>query len=289
MELKPGMLVSLNVERETNFGYFLTSENEDIDDILLHKRQVKGTIKIGQDLEVFLFHDHQGRLSATMEKPIISLGVGEFAWLKVVAVNERDGVFLYNGIDRDLFLSMDDLGIDRDLWPRVGEKVPVSLIFDKKGRLMGRLLRGSPIEETAAHAPKTILNETVTGTIYSFAEKGVFVMTEDDYVAFLHFDETNDELHLGKVITGRVSFVRDDGKLNISMQPKAYERQQDDAEEIYQFLLKQEAGMPYTDKSDPILIKQKFGMSKGSFKRALGKLLKEGKVHQKDGWTFKKE
>jgi uncharacterized protein len=287
MELKPGIIVQLKVARKADFGYFLTNEQQSIEDVLLHNRQVTEPIEVGDTLEVFLFHDHQGRLSATMEKPIVSLG--KMAWLKVVSVNERDGVFLYNGIDRDLFLSMDDLGSDRSLWPKVGEQVPVSLIYDKKGRLMGRLLRGTPIEETSTQAPKTILNEEVTGTIYSFAEKGVFVFTEEGYIAFLHFNETEDELHLGKVVTGRVTFVRDDGKINMSMQPKAHERRHDDADKIYQFLLKREGGMPYTDKSDPMIIKQKFDMSKGSFKRALGKLLKDGKIYQKDGWTFKKE
>lgn len=287
MEFKPGMIVKLKVERKADFGYFLTSEKVESEDVLLHKRQVTEPIKVGDTVEVFLFHDHQGRLAATMEKPIVSLG--NFNWLEVVSINERDGVFLYNGIDRDLFLSMDDLGPDRALWPKVGDKVPVSLIYDKKGRLMGRLLRGTPIEETAAQAPKTILNEEITGTIYSFAEKGVFVMTEEGYIAFLHFNETNEDIHLGKVITGRVTFVRDDGKINISMQPKAHERRHDDADKIYEFLEKREGGMPYTDGSDPIIIKQKFGMSKGAFKRAIGKLLKEGKVYQKDGWTDKKE
>ncbi|QOY36215.1 CvfB family protein [Anaerobacillus isosaccharinicus] len=287
MEFKPGMIVKLKVERKADFGFFLTSEKVESEDVLLHKRQVTDPIKVGDTVEVFLFHDHQGRLAATMEKPIVSLG--NFDWLEVVSINERDGVFLYNGIDRDLFLSMDDLGPDRALWPKVGDKVPVSLIYDKKGRLMGRLLRGTPIEETAALAPKTILNEEITGTIYSFAEKGVFVMTKEGYIAFLHFNEANEDLHLGKVITGRVTFVRDDGKINISMQPKAHERRHDDADKIYEFLEKREGGMPYTDSSDPIIIKQKFNMSKGAFKRAIGKLLKEGKVYQKDGWTYKKE
>lgn len=287
MEFKPGMIVKLKVERKADFGFFLTSEKVESEDVLLHKRQVTDPIKVGDTVEVFLFHDHQGRLAATMEKPIVSLG--NFDWLEVVSINERDGVFLYNGIDRDLFLSMDDLGPDRALWPKVGDKVPVSLIYDKKGRLMGRLLRGTPIEDTAALAPKTILNEEITGTIYSFAEKGVFVMTKEGYIAFLHFNEANEDLHLGKVITGRVTFVRDDGKINISMQPKAHERRHDDADKIYEFLEKREGGMPYTDSSDPIIIKQKFNMSKGAFKRAIGKLLKEGKVYQKDGWTYKKE
>ncbi|MCT8139650.1 hypothetical protein H1D32_19225 [Anaerobacillus sp. CMMVII] len=287
MEFKPGIIVKLKVARKADFGYFLTSEKVDSEDVLLHKRQVTDPIEVGDTVEVFLFHDHQGRLAATMEKPIISLG--KFDWLKVVSVNERDGVFLYNGIDRDLFLSMDDLGPDRALWPKVGDKIPVSLIYDKKGRLMGRLLRGTPIEEAAELAPKTILNEEITGTIYSFAEKGVFVMTDQGYVAFLHFNETTDDLHLGKVITARVTFVRDDGKINISMQPKAHERRHDDADKIYDFLLKREGGMPYTDNSDPMIIKQKFDMSKGAFKRAIGKLLKEGKIYQKDGWTYKKE
>ncbi|OIJ22104.1 hypothetical protein BKP45_05360 [Anaerobacillus alkalidiazotrophicus] len=287
MELKPGIVVKLKVARKADFGYFLTNDQENMEDILLHNRQVTDAIEVGDMIEVFLFHDHQGRLSATMEKPIISLG--KFDWLEVVSVKERDGVFLYNGIDRDLFLSMDDLGSDRSLWPKVGDKLPVSLTYDKKGRLMGRLLRGKPVEETAAPAPKSILNGEVTGTIYYFAEKGVFVMTEEGFIAFLHFNETEEELHLGKIISGRVTFVRDDGKINISMQPKAHERRYDDADKIYEILQKRDGGMPYTDKSDPLIIKQKFDMSKGSFKRALGKLLKEGKIYQEDGWTYKKE
>lgn len=287
MELKPGMLVTLKVVRKADFGYFLSAEKDNVEDILLHNRQVTSSIEIDDTIEVFLYHDHQDRLSATMQKPLLTLG--EFAWLEVVSVREKDGIFLYNGIDRDLFVSMDDLGSDRELWPKVGEKIPVSLTYDKKGRLMGRLLRGKPIEDARVNAPKTILNETVTGTIYSFAEKGVFVQTTEGYIAFVHYNEGTEDLHLGMVISGRVTFVRDDGKINMSMQPKAHERRLDDAEKIYQFLEKRDGGMPYTDKSDPQIIKQKFAMSKASFKRALGKLMKEGKVYQQDGWTYKKE
>lgn len=287
MDWKPGIVVKLRVARKTDFGYFLTADNENREDVLLHKRQVTKPIEIDDMVEVFLFHDHHGRLTATMEKPIISLG--QWDWLEVVSVNEKDGAFLYNGVARDLFISMDDLGPERSRWPKIGERLPVSLTYDKKGRLMARLLRGAPIEDAAAKAPKTILNEEVTGTVYSFAEKGMFVMTTDGYVAFLHFNEATDELHLGQVISGRVTFVRDDGKINMSMQPKAHERRHDDADKIYEFLLKREGGMPYTDASDPSIIKQKFDMSKGSFKRAIGKLLKEGKIYQKDGWTYKKE
>lgn len=284
MGLQPGHYVKLEVVRESEFGYFLTDQTEDV---LLHKKQVKGKLVIGEEVEVFLYQDHHGRLAATMEEPIIKFG--EVGWLEVVSINERDGVFLYNGIVRDLFLSVDDLGTDRNLWPRVGEKLPVTLTYDKKGRLMARLMRGAPVEEAAPEAPKTILNGEVTGTIYYFAEKGVFLITEEGYVAFLHFKEVDEELHLGKVLKGRVTFVRDDGRINISVQPRAHERRSEDSEKIYAFLLKRDGGMPYTDQSDPMIIKQKFGMSKGAFKRAIGKLLKEGLIYQKDGWTFKKE
>ncbi|MCD8503136.1 MAG: S1-like domain-containing RNA-binding protein [Bacillaceae bacterium] len=284
MSLKPGQIVTLEVARLTDFGYFLTDQ---VEDVLLHKKQTKGSLEVGQKVEVFLFQDHQGRLAGTMEEPIITFG--DIGWLEVVSINERDGVFLYNGIVRDLFLSVDDLGTDRSLWPRVGEKVPVSLTYDKKGRLMGRLMRGASVEDSAEKAPKTILNQEVTGTIYSFVEKGVFLLTEEGFVAFLHFQETDEELHLGQTLQGRVTFVRDDGRINISVKPRSHERRDVDAEKIYEFILKRDGGMPYTDQSDPAIIKQKFGMSKGAFKRAIGKLLKEGLIYQKEGWTYKKE
>lgn len=284
MSLKPGQKVTLEVARLTDFGYFLTDQ---VEDVLLHKKQTKEPLEVGQKVEVFLFQDHHGRLAGTTEEPMITFG--EVGWLEVVSINERDGVFLYNGIVRDLFLSVDDLGTDRSLWPRVGEKVPVSLTYDKKGRLMGRLMRGASVEDSAEKAPKTLLNQEVTGTIYSFVEKGVFLLTEEGYVAFLHFQETDEELHLGQTLKGRVTFVRDDGRINISVKPRSHERRDADAEKIYQFIMKRDGGMPYTDQSDPSIIKQKFGMSKGAFKRAIGKLLKEGLIYQKDGWTYKKE
>lgn len=161
MELKPGYTVNLEVIRKANFGYFLSDGNTDI---LLHEREITKEINIGDHIDVFLYHDHQGRLAATMEEPYLQ--VGEFAWLEAVEVKTGHGVFFHNGISRDLFLSMDELPYDRELWPRPGDRLPLSLTWDKKGRLMAKLVKGEPVEKTSIKAPTEVMNKEVSGYVY---------------------------------------------------------------------------------------------------------------------------
>ncbi|MGO4887259.1 S1 RNA-binding domain-containing protein [Anaerobacillus sp. MEB173] len=285
MSLQAGMIKKLEIARESDFGFFLTDNKNE--DILLHRREVKGEVAVGDQVEVYLYHDHQGRLAATMEMPIVAFG--EVGWLEVVSVRRGHGLFLYNGISRDLFLSMDELDEDRDLWPQVGEKLPVSLTYDKKGRVMARLVKGEPVEKESKRANKSILNTEVSGTVYNIGAEGAFLFTEEGYIAFLHENETNERLRIGKKITARVTFVREDGRINISTKPRKQESQIDDAERILKHLNERDGAMPYWDKSDPEIIKDRFGMSKAGFKRAIGKLMKDNLVYQEEGWTYLKK
>ncbi|GAF65990.1 S1 RNA-binding domain-containing protein [Alkalihalobacillus trypoxylicola] len=284
MEFKPGYNVTLPVERKTNFGYFLKADSEDI---LLHNHDVTTDIEVGQKINVFLYHDHEGRLAATMEEPIIS--VGEYAWLEVVGVRTGHGVFLFNGIRRDLFLSMDELPSDRGFWPVKGDKLPVTITWDKRGRMMAKLLRGKPIEEQATEAPETLLNEEVSGFVYHYLDDGALLLSKEGYLGFIHHDEMTEKPRYGQFITGRVAYVRPDGRINLSLKPIRSVQQKEDSERIFSYLIERGGAMPYSDKSNPDDIKARFQLSKGAFKRALGKLLKEGKIEQKDGWTYAKE
>ncbi|WP_017728431.1 CvfB family protein [Halalkalibacterium ligniniphilum] len=284
MELKPGMTVLLEVVREANFGVFLSDGTTDI---LLHKREMTNPVQIGETLEVFLYHDHDGRLAATTSKPL--LDKDGMAWLEVVSVKQGHGLFLFNGTSRDLFLSMDELPEDRELWPQQGDRIPVSMTWDKKGRMMGKLVKGHPIEKISKKGDSSLLKQEVTATIYHFLSDGAVLLSEEGYLCFLHNTEMNHKYRLGEKVNGRVLFVREDGRLNITTFPPRKERQYDDAEVVYEYLLSRGGSMPYWDKTTPEDIQRRFQMSKAAFKRALGKLMKEGKVYQKDGWTYQKE
>ncbi|MDV2683053.1 S1-like domain-containing RNA-binding protein [Alkalihalophilus lindianensis] len=284
MELKPGYTVTLEVARKAKFGYFLSDGKTDI---LMHENDVEEEVETGSHIEVFLYHDHQNRLSATTKKPLIQ-GEG-FAWLEVVSVKTGHGLFLFNGISRDLFLSMDELPSDRNLWPKPGDKLPVSYTWDKKGRLMSRLVKGQPIEEQSVRATEDMMSKEVKGHVYHYLDEGAAIFTEEGYLAYLHDNEMIKEPRYGEEVTVRVIYVREDGRINVTMHPLRSERQEDDAEKLVRYMEERGGQMPYWDKSQPEDIKHRFNLSKAAFKRALGKLLKEKKIEQREGWTYLKE
>ncbi|WP_059102686.1 CvfB family protein [Shouchella shacheensis] len=279
--LAPGISKKLEVVRKAAFGYFLS---DGTNDILLHNRECTREVEVGEIMDVFLYHDHQNRLSATMEMPIVKNE--EMGWLKVVSVKRGHGVFLDNGVSRDLFVSMDELPTERSAWPAAGDHLFVSLTWDKKGRLMGKLVHGAPVTEQAKPADASWLNREVHGTVYHFLDEGAVLLVEEGPIALLHMDEAKAIPRLGESVQGRVQFVREDGRVNMTQRLVRTEQQKTDAENILEFLQKRKGAMPYSDKSTPNDIEERFGLSKAAFKRALGKLMKEGKVEQKDGWTY---
>lgn len=115
-----------------------------------------------------------------------------------------------------------------------------------------------------------------------------FISTPQGYRVFVHHTEQLAEPRLGEEVEIRVIGVKEDGSLNGSMLPRKQERLGDDAETVYRYIQQAGGKMPFTDKSSPDEIFEMFNLSKAAFKRALGKLMKEGKVEQKDGWTIVK-
>ncbi|WP_409298358.1 S1 RNA-binding domain-containing protein [Peribacillus sp. SCS-26] len=289
--LEPGIIVSLRVDREasaggeTPFGFFLT--NEEDESVLLHKTEIEGHLELGDEVEVFLYNDKQGRLASTMRIP--SVQEGKYGWAEVVEVRFDLGVFVNIGISKDLLVSLDDLPLIEDLWPEPGDRLYITLKTDRSGRLFGKPATEEVISETASRALFTMNNQNVAGTVYRLLRAGSFVITDEGYRGFIHESERKKEPRLGQKVEGRVIEVKEDGSLNISLLPRKQEKLGGDAEVILEYLLSRNGAMPYSDKSDPDEIKTRFGISKASFKRALGKLMKEGKIYQEDGWTYSAE
>lgn len=279
-ELYAGQVITLPVSQEKPFGYFLKHGDTEI---LLHHNEATEELRVGDRVTVFLYHDHEDRLAATMKMP--SVREGEYGWLEVVGVQPKLGVFLHNEIGKDLLLFMDDLPKLSEEWPKLGDRLLVTLKWDKQGRMLARLANEEIILRIANPAPADMLNQQVEGTVYKLIGSGAFLLTDEEYILYIHRDEMVQPLRLGETVQCRVSFVREDGRLNGSMRARKEVSYTEDADRILAYLKDRGGAMPYTDGTEADVIKEIFGISKSAFKRAMGRLLKLGLVEQEDGWT----
>lgn len=284
MGLQPGSCVTLKVTHEAPFGHFLTDEKEEV---LLHKNEQTRPLEINERIEVFLYSDHQGRLAATMTLPTIKEGA--YNWVSVVNVHHKYGVFVDIGIAKDLLVSRDDLPYSYEEWPAVGDSLYCTLKVDKKGRLFAELASFEVIEALSTRATEIDFNKNIEGTIYKLVEEGAHILTSEGFLGFNHQSERAGVLRLGEKIKGRIIAVKEDGRVNLSLLQRSHEAMDQDAEHVYSYLIGRGEGMPYWDKTPADLIQARFNMSKAAFKRALGRLMKEGKVYQEDGWTYLKK
>lgn len=279
--LMPGDMATLTVKSEVPYGFFLTNGTENV---LLHESEMDSKVAVGDQVDVFLYHDKDYRLCATMKTPKVTTKT--YDWVEVVDVVPKLGVFVNIGLSKDILLSADDLPALASLWPDKGDELYCSLKVDKQGRLLAKLATEDVIRELAVEAPKSAFNQNIRGRVYRVLKVGTFILSDVGYRGFIHESERKQEPRLGEVVEGRVIDVKEDGSVNISLLPRKHETIEDHAEMIYSFMAKRNGAMPYGDKSDPFDIQSRFGISKAAFKRALGRLMKEKKVYQKDGWTY---
>lgn len=278
---RPGDVVTLKVVRLGEMGAFLDggTGNTD-DDILLHKLQQTAEVKEGDAVKVYLYLDPSKRLTASMKLP--KMREGQLGYVRVISVT-RDGGFVDIGAERGVFLPYSQMrGHVSE-----GQLVWVKLYRDKSGRQAVTMRVEEDMQRAAKPAEGLKVGDKVTGTIYNILPEGFFIFTTQRFIAFLHRSEVpGGRLDFGQQITGRVTYLREDGRINISMRLQKENALVADAEDIYAYLLKREGSMPYCDSTPLEIIKQKFGISKAAFKRALGHLMKEGKVRQENGWTY---
>jgi len=259
----------LSVVKLVDFGVYLGTEEEKV---LLPKKQVPPGVKAGDEIEVFLYKDSSDRLIATTAEPALTLG--EVAAL-TVADTGRMGAFLDWGLEKDLLLPF------KEQTEKVakGDRVLAALYVDKSRRLCAtmkvydRLRTDSPYKK----------EDHVSGTVYEFSDNfGVFVAVDDRYSALIPKREAFGSLKVGDKIEARVVKVHEDGKLDLSIREKAFIQMDADAAAIIKRMEEYGGALPFTDKAEPELIKKEFGLSKNAFKRAAGRLLKEGKIEIKE-------
>jgi predicted RNA-binding protein (virulence factor B family) len=277
--LKPGTVVTLKAARVSELGAFLDAGTGNTsDDILLHKAQQAHSVAVGDEVTVYLYLDPHGRLTASMRLP--QMKEGQVARVRVINVT-KDGAFVDIGAERGVFMPF--AGMRGNL--HVGELVWAKLYRDKSDRLAVTM----EVEDELRRASKPAevkVGDTVTASVYNFNEQGAFLFTTDRNIAFLHNDEMPKRLKTGEEITARVTFVREDGRINLSMRPVKEAALDLDADKILELLNSRGGKMPYSDDTAPEVIKDKFNISKAAFKRALGRLMRAQKVKQHDGWTY---
>ena len=263
-----GKAQELTVRRMKDFGVYLGEDGSEETAVLLPKKQVPAETKVGDHITVFIYRDSEDRLIASAVMP--KLQVNETAVLKVKEVG-KIGAFLDMGLEKDLLLPFRE----QTYKVRPGEECLVALYIDKSGRLAATM-NVYPYMDAASPYQK---DDMVKGIIYQIKEDlGAFVAVDNCYFGLIPKHELYGKYREGEAIEARVTKVRDDGKLDLSPRQKAYMQMDTDAELVLKVLDQFDGVLPFNDKADPEVIKREFQMSKNAFKRAVGNLLKAGKV-----------
>ena len=282
-EKLPGSIATLRVVRLAEMGAFLDAETGcNSDDILLHKEQQTAPVAVGDEVRVFLYRDPKRRLTASMRLP--KMKEGQIARLKVINVS-KDGAFLDVGTERGIFLPYAGMRGR----PQIGETVWAKLYTDKSGRLAVTMEVEDEMRRAAKSAAGVPVGSFVTGQIYNYTDQGAFLFSTERYIVFIDRKEMIDRPRVGETATARVTFVREDGRLNASLREVKEKAMVTDGETILALLREHHGRMPYSDASSPDVIRARFQISKAAFKRAMGGLLKRGIVEERDGWTYLKE
>lgn len=270
---------------DENESYYFLQKNG----ITLRLSKEEGKHEIGEAVEGFGYLNQKQEPEMTTTIP--TARVGQFAFGTVTGTRRDLGAFVDIGLkDKDVVVSLDELPVMRELWPKKGDQLMIALKVDSKERIWGELADEKIFKAMAKPGSEALKNDNISGIVYRLKMIGSFVLTDDFYIAFIHPSERYQEPRLGERVNGRVIGVRPDGIINISLKPRAHEAIGDDASMILTFLERAvDHKIPFTDKSNPDEIKRTFGISKAQFKRAIGNLLKQGKIVQKDGFTILKE
>ncbi len=265
--LRLGERQTLKINEKKEFGVYLVS-NEGEEKVLLPIKQVPEGAGIGDDIEVFLYRDSNDRIIATTINPKITKG--KVALLEVKEVS-KIGAFLDWGLEKDLLLPFKEQTVK----VKVDNDYLVALYLDKSERLCATMKIYNYLTTDAPYKAE----DTVVGTVYNYnPEYGVFVAVDNKYHAMIQKKEVTKTLNIGDTVEARVLTVREDGKLDLSIRGKSYMQIDENAEKIYSVIEKLGGKLPYTDKAAPDLIRKDFSMSKNDFKKAVGRLLKEGRI-----------
>ena len=267
--LRLGERQKLEIVKTVDFGVYLAEPGKGIDDrVLLPRKQVPEGAGIGTQMEVFLYRDSSDRMIATVTEP--KQVMGQVTRLRVTEAS-RIGAFLDWGLEKDLLLPF-----KQQTWRvKEGDTPLVTLYIDKSNRLCATMNVYSHLKLQSPYQK----DDRVTGQIYEISDNfGAFVAVDDIYSALIPRKELYGDVQPVDMVNARVTDVREDGKLNLSIREKAYLLIGGDAERVLKLIDSYGGVLPFTDKASPERIREEIQMSKSEFKRAVGNLLKNRKI-----------
>ncbi len=275
--IQPGKYNTLRVVKEVEFGIYLIDPEADPEsecvEILMPAKYVPAGTAVEDEIEVFVYFDSQDRLIATTQEPYIM--VGEFAFLEAKSVN-RVGAFLDWGITaKELLVPFSE---QRATMREGG----IYLVYAYTDEETGRIVASAKVDKFLDNTPPQYeTNQAVEILVVQETDMGYKVIVENSHWGMVYHNEIFTPIEAGDYLTGYVKKVRDDDKLDISLQPTGYRSAVGDgaiAGRIMEALDAAGGFLPYGDKTDADTIMQQFGCSKKNFKKALGALYKAHRI-----------
>lgn len=252
----------LSVAKRVDFGIYLDG-GEVHGPILLPSRYVPEGVELGDELDVFLYLDQDERLVATTEQPLAQ--VGDFAWLEVAWVNKY-GAFLNWGLMKDLFVPFRE----QKMKMVQGNRYIVYVYIDEESH---RIVASAKVEKfLSTQHPRYRTGETVEVLVWQKTELGFKCIVENRHSGLLYEQQLFREVHTGDRLTAYVQNVRDDGKIDLILQPTGRKATKAFSDVLLEHLYKNGGRTTLGDKSPAEEIYAMFGVSKKVFKKAVGEL-----------------
>lgn len=266
--LSAGEYQTLRISRIAEPGIYLSDEEGN--EVLLPNRYVSLSDKVGGVVDVFVYHDSENRLIATREKPLAT--IGEVAVLEAVDRNAH-GVFLAWGITaKDLFLPNRNVPFE----VQMGGRYPVYLYRDE---LTGRVVATTKLNKYISNAEITVRpREQVDILVVRRMEMGYRVVINNRHWGMIYNDQIFSPVGVGDKMTAYVHRISEEGRIDIMLQQEGREAREDATTKLLSLLEKRGGKLPLTDNSSPEDIAAATGLSKKSFKRAVGALYKERRI-----------
>lgn len=266
--LAVGQVNRLTILRGTSVGFYLG--NEEGDEVLLPHKYIPEEANVGEEIEVYIYRDSEDRIIATNLRPFVALH--EMGCLEVTHVSSY-GAFLHWGLEKDLFVPFREQ--NQKLKP--GDWAIVYVYLDEKtDRLVGTCKIQRHLQPADEHLKE---GQPVSLLIYERTDLGYKAVINHRYGGLLYHNEIFKRVAWGDILPGYIKTIREDGKLDLTLEPLGAKRLGTDAERVFQALEQAGGSLPFSDNSDPIDIQTRFEMSKKAFKRAIGILYKEQKIN----------
>lgn len=267
-----GEIQKLKIKRFTSVGAFLNEEREEDEDVLLPKAQIPEGAQVDDEVEVMIYRDSKDRIIATTNKPKVTLG--KLGHLMVVS-SSKIGHFLDWGLEKDLFMPFaETVGhVEK------GKTYLVGVYLDKSKRMAATM----KIKDMLSTESPYKENDKAKGTIYSInRDIGAFIAVDDKYDGLIPKRELLGAYQVGDIVEVRVNRVLDDGKLDLSLRDLGYIQMDEDIKLITARLKEKGGKLNLNDKSSPDKIRNELQISKAGFKRAIGRMYKDGIINITD-------